>query len=115
MNAIKPSQDVIPLSEFRAHVAEYLRQAQETGRPVVITQHGRGTGVLLSSDEYERILDTQELLRAVSRSQAQLAAGKGIPHEEAVASFRATIRKLKKQHASRQPKPSKAAKKKAKA
>lgn len=101
MNAIRPSQDVIPLSEFRAHVKELLAQVREGRRPVVITQHGRGVAVLLSAEEYERMLDTEEMMRSVSRGQAQIAAGKGIPHEEAMKKLDATLRDIEAKHKSR--------------
>ncbi|MBZ0137491.1 MAG: type II toxin-antitoxin system Phd/YefM family antitoxin [Planctomycetes bacterium] len=95
MKPIDPSTDVVPLSELRANLAELLKQTQETGRPIVITQHGRGSAVLISADDYSKLLDQLEYARAVTRGAASIAAGKGAPHKEAVASFRQTIAETK--------------------
>jgi prevent-host-death family protein len=59
--APKLSRDIQPLSEFRANTAKFLRQVQETGRPLVLTQHGRGAAVLLDIAEYEKLVERSEL------------------------------------------------------
>jgi antitoxin YefM len=77
------SRDVRPLSEFRANTAAFIRQVQESRRPLLLTQHGRGAAVLLDVAEYERLLDRAELLDDVRTAEAQLARGEGVSHEEA--------------------------------
>ena len=47
MQPLKLDEDVRPLSEFRAGVAAFVRQVNETGRPLLLTQHGRGVAVVL--------------------------------------------------------------------
>lgn len=79
------SEDVQPVSEFRANAAKFVQQVRETRRPLVLTQHGKSAAVLLDVDEYERMVDTIELLRAVQQGEAELDAGLGIPHEDAMA------------------------------
>jgi len=39
MQRLRIDQDIRPLSEFRAGVATFFKQIQETKRPLVITQH----------------------------------------------------------------------------
>jgi len=58
-----------------------LEQVHTTKRPVILTQHGRSTAVLLDVGVYESLLDEVALLRAVRVGEAQLDAGEGIPHE----------------------------------
>lgn len=77
------SRDIRPLSEFRANAASFVRQVQESGRPLVLTQHGRGTAVLLDIGEYERLIDLVELGEDIRTAEAQLARGEGISHDEA--------------------------------
>ncbi len=79
------SEDVQPVSEFRANAAKFVQQVRETRRPLVLTQHGKSAAVLLGVDEYERMVETIELLRDVQEGEAELDAGPGIPHEEAMA------------------------------
>ncbi len=83
MTAIRIDQDIHPLSEFRANTAAFVKQVRETGRPLILTQHGRGAAVLLDIHEYERLIERSEILADISVSDAQIAAGQGIEHEAA--------------------------------
>ena len=83
MVKLKPSEDIVPLSEFRANMAATLGQLRDTGRPVVLTEHGRSAAVLLGISDYEALLDEVDLLRDIRTAEEQLAAGKGVPHARA--------------------------------
>ncbi len=83
MQRLTVDQDIRPLSEFRAGVATFSKQIKETKRPLVITQHGKGVGVLLEVEEYEAMLSKIELLQDVQKSVAQIKEGKGLEHGEA--------------------------------
>ena len=83
MVKLKPSEDIVPLSEFRANMAATLGQLRDTGRPVVLTEHGRSAAVLLGISEYEALLDEVDLLRDIRTAEEQLAAGGGVPHTRA--------------------------------
>lgn len=85
MQPLKLDEDIRPLSEFRAGVAAFVRQVNETGRPLLLTQHGRGVAVVLDVREFEAMRERLALLEDINRAEAQLAAGEGIPHEEAKA------------------------------
>jgi len=71
------------MSEFRSGVASFIKQVHETKRPLVITQHGKGVGVLLDVAEYEAMRDKIELLEDIQTSITQWNEGKGINHEDA--------------------------------
>ena len=77
------SRDIQPLSEFRANTAKFVRRVQETGRPLVLTQHGRGAAVLLDIAEYERLVERSELADDVRTAEAQLERGEGVDHAAA--------------------------------
>jgi prevent-host-death family protein len=68
--------DLRPLSDLKAHASEVVRQADETGRPIVITRHGRGIAVLLSIEAFEdlqaeaRRADLQAGVEAAERAYA---------------------------------------------
>jgi prevent-host-death family protein len=78
-------KDVKPLSEFRANAASCLRQVQKSKRPVVITHRGKSAAVLLDVVEYEGLLQRIEVLEDIRLAESQIAAGKGISHEAALA------------------------------
>ncbi|HMU60818.1 MAG TPA: type II toxin-antitoxin system Phd/YefM family antitoxin [Gemmatimonadales bacterium] len=68
-----PSQDVRPVTEFRAHASAFLQQIRETKRAVILTQHGRCAGVLLDVEVYEDLLGELALLRENRGRDRQLA------------------------------------------
>lgn len=83
MSRIRVDEDILPLSEFRAGVATFVKQIHETRRPMVLTQRGRGVAVLVGVQEYERMQGRLELLEEIYKAEEQLANGKGISHEQA--------------------------------
>lgn len=76
-------QDIRPLSEFRSGVASFIKQVHDTKRPLVITQHGKGVGVLLDVGEFEAMQDKIELLEDIQTSISQLEAGSAVSHKNA--------------------------------
>ncbi|MHB0980478.1 MAG: type II toxin-antitoxin system Phd/YefM family antitoxin [Thermoleophilia bacterium] len=81
MALLRPSVDVRPVTEFRAHTSAVLEQVQRTKRPVILTQHGRSAAVLLNVDVYEDLIEEVAVIRDIRTAEAQLDAGMGIPHE----------------------------------
>jgi len=91
MPRIKPSEDVQPLSAFRANAAGFLDQVRETKRPLVLTQHGKSAAVLLEVGQYEALVEEAELVREIRQAKAELASGQGLSHEEVVKELRARL------------------------
>lgn len=56
MKCIDLENDIRPLSEFRANTASLVRQVKKTGRPLVLTQHGKSTVVLLDVRHYQSLI-----------------------------------------------------------
>ena len=61
--SLRPSEDVRPVTEFRAHASAFLEQIRATKRAVILTQHGRSAAVLLDVSVYEELLGEVALLR----------------------------------------------------
>lgn len=93
MSSIRISEDVRPLSEFRANAAAFVEQVQTTQRPIVLTQHGRGAAVLLDVMEYERLVERAEVLEDIRVAEEQIARGEGIEHDAAEQQILARIRR----------------------
>lgn len=85
MHPLKLDEDIRPLSEFRARVASFVKQVNDTGRPMVLTQHGRGVAVLVDIREFEAMRERLALLEDIAVAEAQIAAGQVMSHEEAKA------------------------------
>ena len=85
MQPLKLDEDIRPLSEFRAGVASFVRQVNETRRPMVLTQHGLGVAVLVDIREFEALRERLALLEDVALAEEQVATGRVTSHEEAKA------------------------------
>jgi prevent-host-death family protein len=91
MSQMRPSTDVLPVTEFRANTSTMLGRLHATKRPVVLTQHGRGAAVVMDVSVYEGMLDEIAILRDIRIAEEQIARGEGIPHEEVVARLRTRL------------------------
>jgi prevent-host-death family protein len=83
MKRVDLEQDIKPLSEFRANTAALVKQVKETHRPLIITQHGKSSAVLIDVKEYQELLDKIEILQDVQLAEKQIGEGKGILHSDA--------------------------------
>ena len=83
MSRIHFDQDIQPLSEFRAGVASFIKQINETRRPLVITQRGKGVAVVLDVTEYEAMQEKIELLEEVRTAELQLNEEMGTLNSQA--------------------------------
>ena len=87
---MRPSQDIKPISYVKANSAQVLKQVNCSG-PVIITQNGEASAVLMGVKDYERLTEGIALLKIFSMSEKSIQEGKGIPAEEAFARIRARI------------------------
>ncbi len=92
MRNSRPSQDIRPLSEFRASVATFVEQVRTTQRPLVLTQHGRSAAILIAVDAYEALIERAELAEDVQTAEAQIAGGEGVAHGKALAGVVSRLR-----------------------
>ena len=95
MKRIHLDKDIQPLSAFRANAASIIQKVKKDHRPVVITQHGKGSAILLDVTDYEEMVDTIEMLQEVNQARRELDQGKGVPHQIAMKSVRERLKQLK--------------------
>ena len=82
MHKIQLDQDIQPLSEFRSKVAFYFDKVKKTKRPLVITQNGKSSAILLDVSEYQSMVDKIELLEDIRLAETQIDKGLGISHRD---------------------------------
>lgn len=75
MTIVQVDEYIGPLPEFLARVASLVKQINETSRPMVLTQRGRGVTVLVNAQEYERMQDYLELLGEIDKTEAYIVEG----------------------------------------
>ena len=88
MRPLKIAENIIPVSEFKAKTAEWLRRLAESAAPVVITLNGKAAAVLLSPTEYDTLTERARFVQAVEEGLADVAAGRTRPHAEVTAELR---------------------------
>jgi prevent-host-death family protein len=82
---------IIPISDLRQDTAGIIRRVTSSDEPVVITQRGRASAVLVSADSYERTQHENEILRMLARGDAEIAAGVGRDAADVMAEARALL------------------------
>lgn len=85
MHAVRISEDIVPVSDFKAQAAELLRRVAETGQPLVITQNGKAAGVLLAPADYDWLIERASFVAAVTQGMDDADAGRLSPHDEVAA------------------------------
>jgi prevent-host-death family protein len=90
MRSIRVSENFVPVSEFKAQAAEWLRKVGMDGAPVVVTQNGKPAGVLLSPAAFDELTDRARFVEAVNEGLAAAEAGR--VHTDAAVSKRMVAR-----------------------
>jgi prevent-host-death family protein len=78
----KFSEDVVPLSELKVNPGRFIRQIDETSRPVLLTSRGRGVAVIQSLRDYEADAEEREFLRGIVRGLMDLEEGRELDLDE---------------------------------
>lgn len=89
MSNIQLDQDIRSLSDFRANAASFIEKVKSERRPLVITQHGKSSAVLIDVEDYQKMLDKIQLLEELSTARKELNNGEGESHEKFFSELRA--------------------------
>ena len=79
---VKFSEDVVPLGDMKVNPGKIVRRVDETGRPVLLTSHGRGIAVVQALSEYETAQEERDFMRAVVAGLADVEAGRVVTLED---------------------------------
>lgn len=95
--------DIRPMSDLQSGGADIVRQAQETGRPIALTRHGRAVAVVLSAEAFDELAaspghypyapagSAAERV-AIAEADADFEAGRHSSHDEVVARIHHRLR-----------------------
>jgi len=75
MRNINISTDIIPVGEFKTRLAHFLKEIQEKGNTLVITQNGKPAGVLLSPVEFDELRKSKQFIESVARGLSDSEKG----------------------------------------
>ncbi len=97
MRALRVSEDIVPVSQFKTEAAEWLKRCAATGQAVVITQNGKPAGVLVSPLVFDELTERKRFVAAVEEGLQDARAGRLTDHASVVSQ----VRKRYRQHRSR--------------
>ncbi len=73
---IKIKEDIKPLSLFRSNPASVIQQIKKNQRPVVITDRGKPSAILVGLEEYERQQEKMDLMEAILEGEKDIDTGR---------------------------------------
>ena len=73
---IKLKEDIKPLSQFRINPNSVIQQIKKNQRPVVITDRGKPSVILVDLDEYERQQEKMDLMEAILDGERDVESGR---------------------------------------
>ena len=69
--------NIIPVSDLRQNAANLLKKLKHTKEPLIITQRGRATAVMIGVEAYEQSENEKELLRLLAKGDREIEIGEG--------------------------------------
>jgi len=82
---------IIPITDLRQDAAAALKQAREAREPIIITQRGRATAVMLSIEAYEQSEHERQLLLQLARGEREIEQDDGYDLDTVLAEARALL------------------------
>lgn len=81
-------KNIIPVTDLQRQAGQIINSLAESDEPVIVTQRGRASAVLMTAERYAEIeadlkrLDELELLEMVELSRQDIAEGRILSHNE---------------------------------
>ena len=67
LKTISITDDIVPIADFKASIAQWFKKIRNTGHPLIITQNGKPAGVLLTPQDYDELVYQKAYLESVAR------------------------------------------------
>jgi prevent-host-death family protein len=90
------SKSVKPVSFFKAHASEVIREVVTSGETIVITQNGEARVVVQGVQEYDQMQESLALLKLLVQSKKSIDAGRVKPSSKSFSDLRAKVKELHK-------------------
>ena len=92
---MKPSEDIKPISYFKAHASEVIANVTEHHRTLIITQNGEAKVVVQDIQAFEQSQESLALLKILALSTNHLQEGQVKPLKKAFTDLQKRIREIK--------------------
>ena len=92
---MKLSETVKPISYLKAHASEILRDVNNTGKTIIITQNGKAKAVLQDVKVYEDLQESLALLKIIALGDKNLKKKNFKPAKQSFLDIRTEIKRRK--------------------
>lgn len=89
MKTISVANDIVPIAEFKTSISKWFKLLQNSGHPLIITQKGKPSGVLLSPSDYDELVYRKSFLDSVDRGLSDAENGRTYRTDEVIAALAA--------------------------
>jgi prevent-host-death family protein len=87
--------NIIPITDLRQDATAIVKRVTASGEPLVITQRGRATAVMVSMEAYKHSQHELEILRLLACGEKEIEAGKGVDLEVVLAEADSFLKETK--------------------
>ena len=96
MKTMRLTDDVVTFSTFRKTMAECFSRNTKTRRPLLVTQNGVASKVLIDVADFDNIRETLELMDDLCTAEAELDRGEFTTQDEEIRQAHAERERLKR-------------------
>lgn len=80
--SVNLKEDICPISDFRANTTAMLKKIREFHRPLVLTQNGKSSAIVLDIGDFQSLIDELDLARELIESNQQIERGEFFTNKE---------------------------------
>jgi prevent-host-death family protein len=88
---MKLSEAIKPVSYFKSHMAEAIRQLNENQGTMIITQNGEAKAAIIDIREFEQMQETIAMLKLIAQGKKSMAANRFRPAEDVLRDLESSI------------------------
>ena len=85
---VKPTSQIKPVSDLKAHTAEVIRHLNEGREPLIVTQNGEAKAVMQDIATFEETQETLALLKILALGNREVETGDAEPASDVFARLR---------------------------
>ncbi|MDY6823072.1 MAG: type II toxin-antitoxin system Phd/YefM family antitoxin [Thermodesulfobacteriota bacterium] len=86
--------NIIPVSDLRQDAAKLFKQLRKNDEPLIITQRGRATAVIIGVEAYEKLEHEKKILRLLAKGDREIEAGEGYDLDSVLAEADSLLAKV---------------------
>lgn len=77
-------KNIKPLTDFRNNMKEYISELKINKKPIILTQHGKGTAVILDAEKYQELQDQIDFMKKVALGLDDIKNNRVHPYSDVV-------------------------------